>query len=269
MKRLSQAEEYLIRFGVTDPQHIDLEALAWTMGAKVKYKSLSSCEAKITGIGDKAIITIDDGYGERRARFSLSHEIGHWQRHRNQILACTKQDIGGINGKAAHKEREADRYAADFMMPAYLFRSLMRDFKKPTFQSIDELSNAFRSSRKATALRFIDMDTAESMLICHGPNGRKWYRGSRDWPDEWAPKRDHEPDSGVMDLLFGKSAPVNTRTLVPASAFFGRYSADQFNVYAHSVISRSKPGQTDVEVMTFITPESSDMFDDVAASRGW
>jgi Zn-dependent peptidase ImmA (M78 family) len=269
VRRLSHAEQYLIGYGVSKPRQIDLEALAWTMGAKVKYKRLSSCEAKITGLGDRAIITIDDSFGDRRARFSLSHEIGHWQRHRNQILSCSKQDIGGVNGKRAHKEREADRYAADFMMPAYLYRPLMREFKKPSFKSIDALAEEFQASRKASALRYIDMDRSESMLICFGPNGRKWYRGSKDWPDEWVPKRDHDPDSGVMELLFGKTTPGADRSLVPASAFFGRYSAENHNVYAHSVISRSRGGQTDAEVMTFIVPQNSDMFDDVYASRGW
>lgn len=107
------------------------------------------------------------------------------------------------------------------------------------------------------------------MLIGFGPSGRKWYRGSKDWPDEWVPRREHDPDSGVMELLFGKTMPRADRTLVPASAFFGRYSADLHNVYANSVISRSRGGQPDAEVMTFVVLQTSDMFEDVFASRGW
>ncbi len=269
MRQLSHAEEYLMRHGVSDPHHIDLEALAWTMGAKVRYRRLESCEAKITGIADRAIITIDDLFGVRRARFSLAHEIGHWQRHRNQILSCSNQDIGAVNGKGAAKEREADRYAADLIMPRYIFARRMRDFKTPSFSSIDELAEAFDVSRKATALRYVDLDSSESMLICYGPHGRKWYRGSPQWPDDWHPKKDHDPDTGVMNLLFGSSTQTRGRSLYPASGFFGRYGTEEFGVYAHSVFSGSRTDEMEAEVLTLIIPQTSSMFENRSGSRGW
>ena len=225
MRQLSHAEEYLMRHGVSDPHHIDLEALAWTMGAKVRYRRLESCEAKITGIADRAIITIDDLFGVRRARFSLAHKIGHWQRHRNQILSCSNQDIGAVNGKGAAKEREADRY--------------------------------------------VDLDSSESMLICYGPHGRKWYRGSPQWPDGWHPKKDHDPDTGVMNLLFGSSTQTRGRSLYPASGFFGRYGTEEFGVYAHSVFSGSRTDEMEAEVLTLIIPQTSSMFENRSGSRGW
>lgn len=269
MTRLSNAEEYLIRHGVSDPHHIDLEALAWTMGAKVKYRRLETCEAKITGIGDRAIITIDDFYGVRRARFSLAHEIGHWQNHRNQILSCDKQDIGAVSGIGGTKEREADRYAANLIMPRYLFAARMRDFKRPSFSSIEELAEAFDVSRKAAALRYVDLDTSESMLICYGPRGRKWYHGSPHWPDSWAPKKDLDPDTGVMDLMFNSRNQERGRILRPASGFFGRYSANDFGVYAHSVFSGSRSDEMAAEVLTLIVPQTSSMFDDSTHASGW
>lgn len=260
MKGLSRAESYLQNYGIGDPRDIDLEVLAWTMGARVKYKSLESCEAKITGVGDRAIITVDNGFGVRRARFSLAHEIGHWQEHRNEILSCTKQDIGAVNGRGAYKEREADRYAANLIMPRYLFAPRIRDFKNPSFSSIDELAEAFDVSRKASALRFTDLYTSEAMLICFGPNGRKWYHGSPSWPDSWAPKKDHDPDTGVMELVFGGSTAAAHRSLHPASAFFGHYAAEDHGVYAHSVLSRGT--SNDTEVLTFIVPQTIAMFEE-------
>lgn len=261
MTRMSPAEELLQRYGITDPGDIDLEVLAFAEGAKVKYKSMESCEARITGIRDRAVITIDDRYGEKRARFSLSHELGHWHHHRNQRLYCAKQDIGAVNGLAKSKERQADQFAAELLMPRYMFEPRLRAFSKPSFKSIGELSEAFDASRKATALRYVDLDPGLSMLICWGQNGRKWYRGSRLWPDSWAPKKDHDPDTDVLDLLFGKAEEARGRALCPASAFFGRYDAEQHGVYAHSVISGSSAAPLSREVLTMIWPQSEAMFD--------
>lgn len=36
MKRLTPAEELLQSLGVTEPGEIDLEAIAWTLGVRVK-----------------------------------------------------------------------------------------------------------------------------------------------------------------------------------------------------------------------------------------
>ena len=49
MKTDHSAEAILRRLGVTDPSEIDLEAIAWYLGARVRYRPLSACEARIVG----------------------------------------------------------------------------------------------------------------------------------------------------------------------------------------------------------------------------
>lgn len=269
MKALSDAEQHLIQYGISEPGQIDLETIAWTMGAKVRFRQLESCEAKITGVQDKAIITVDNRFGDRRARFSLAHEIGHWKKHRNQILTCAKQDIGSVYGKAKAKEREADGYAAQLIMPRFMFLPRMRDIRKPSFVMLDELADAFDVSRKATALRFIDLSLTEAMLICYGPKGRKWFRTSPSWPESWMPRKDHDPDTGVIELLFGREAVATRAHLHPANGFFGHYRASEYNVYAHSVISGSRSQLENKEVLTVIVPETADMFLDDPSTRPW
>lgn len=265
MNSSSPAEALLQKYGITDPQEIDLEVLAFAAGARVKYRQMKACEARITGIGDKAVITIDDRYGARRARFSLAHEMGHWHHHRNQRLYCSKDDIGKVNGIASGKERQADRYAADLMMPRYLFEPLQRAFATPSFASVDALAKEFSSSRKAAALRYIDLDSDISMLVCYGPEGRKWYHSSSSWPETWIPKKEHDPDTDVLDLLFGKKKERKNRTIEPASAFFARYDAERYEVYAHSVVSGSSSTRSSREVLTLLIPRNAEMLED----DGW
>jgi hypothetical protein len=41
---------------VTEPGEIDLEAIAWIRGVRVKFQPLDGCEARIVGVGDSAIL---------------------------------------------------------------------------------------------------------------------------------------------------------------------------------------------------------------------
>ena len=47
MTSLSSAELVLRDLGITDPREIDLEAIAWHLGARVKRCILDGCEARI------------------------------------------------------------------------------------------------------------------------------------------------------------------------------------------------------------------------------
>ena len=74
MTVLSPPERVLQQLGVTEPDDIDLEAIAWTLGAEVRYRQLDGCEARIIGCGDRAIITVNERSSPRRRRFSVGHE---------------------------------------------------------------------------------------------------------------------------------------------------------------------------------------------------
>ena len=56
---LSPAERLLQELGVTDPDEIELEAVAYHVNAHVRYRRLDGCEARIIGNGDRAIITVN------------------------------------------------------------------------------------------------------------------------------------------------------------------------------------------------------------------
>ena len=59
--RLTPAERLLQELGITEPKEIDLEAVAFHLGARVRYRRLEGCEAQIIGRNDAAIITIGEG----------------------------------------------------------------------------------------------------------------------------------------------------------------------------------------------------------------
>lgn len=253
MSRLSAAEQLLQSLGVSRPKDIDLEAIAWCVGAEVRYSTLQSCEARIIGFGSRAIITVDHRHGSARTRFSIGHELGHWNYHRGRSSVCRSEEIGGSHS-AGRAEREADAYAADLLLPPYLFGPAARQLKRCTFEAVDALASEFKVSRTATAMRLVDYGPEPAMLICHGPSGRKWFKRGRGVPERWFPREDLDAYSNAFEVLHGGTEKVN-RMLIGADAWFDRRDAEQYEVYEQTVRGGGK------DVLTLLTFKSSGMLD--------
>ena len=164
-----RAEEILQALRLKRPEDIDLEAIAWLQGAKVHYREMDGCEACIHGRADvgRAIIAVNDAHGNLpRQRFSLAHELGHWEWHRGQHLFCAKEDIGGSRGRerGLSREKGANRFASELLMPEFMLKSALSDFTKFDMRAVRILSNAFAVSKTAMAYRLVDLDFEPSLL---------------------------------------------------------------------------------------------------------
>lgn len=257
MRKPTPAEALLLELGVERPDEIDVEAIAWDAGAEVEYAPLDSCEARIIGFGNRAIITVETrAYGPRQ-RFSVAHELGHWKYHRGRSFVCRSDDIGGRGGAGANDpERIADAYAADLLMPAYLFTPAAKAHRRLTFEAADEIAAEFATSRTATALRLLDLGPEPGMLICHAPGERRWrwFRRGAAVPDRWFPRDDVDADSGAMEVLYG-GVDRTRRTLVTADAWFDRRGADTLEVYEQT--QRLSNGDA-LTIVAFRSPEMLD-----------
>lgn len=213
---MTPAERLLVSFGVARPADIDLEAIAWGLGAEVRYRRLDGCEARVIGYGDRAIISIDQSRPPTRRRFSLGHELGHWHHHRGASSICRSSDIGGVQVSKAAAERLADQFAADLLMPAFMFRPLIATLD---FVTIDRLAAAFGTSRMATAIRLVELALQPVLLVCHGQKGRLWFRRSEATPPTWFPRAELDSRSGAMDVLYGAVKEMPPR-LAQGSSWF-------------------------------------------------
>ena len=118
---LSPAEKLLWQYGVRDPSHIDLEAIANYRGAEVVYRRLCGCAARLVAAGDRAIISVGVGSYPGRQRFSLAHELAHWICDMNHgSFQCANEDIGPQNAEAKNIEAYANGYASQLILPSFL-----------------------------------------------------------------------------------------------------------------------------------------------------
>lgn len=217
---MSAPEALLRSLGVDSPDDIDLETIAWSCGLAVRYTSLNGCDARIVGMGDRGVLTVNSKQGLARQRFSIAHELGHWQLHRGRLTLCRAEEIEGSASEARGLEVDADRFAAALLMPRFLFEPAAAVLdRKPPWTMVESLSSLFQTSLLATALRVIALDLWPGWLVCHTRTGRPFAFKAPTAEDVGRPLIAVDYRSGAFDILHAGASGVRSRQL-PGDAWF-------------------------------------------------
>lgn len=234
LSKLSPAERVLWSLGITDPVDIDLDAIAFHLGATIKRRRLDGCEARLVGSGDSAIITIDSQTIPTRQRFSIAHELGHWKLDRGRGgFLCTKDDISSRNGSVRDGEGIANSFASQLVLPDYLFNP--RAVGKPiTFDAAEKIAGIFNTSLTATAIKLVENSVIAAWLVCHRHRGIAWSFKSQGAPDDLYLRKELHQDTEGFELLFG-AANARTRVKVESgSLWFSNRDASRYQVRVQS-----------------------------------
>lgn len=228
-------DSLLDQLGILEPQDLDVEAIAFYCGAEVRYAALSGCAARIIGAETQAIITVDPRFSTpQRQRFSIAHELGHWMRDRGRAsFLCEPKDINSPWRGRTDKESRANQYAADLLMPRFMFQPLARHGDM-TFSIVENLASDFNTSKTAAAIRLVELGPYPAMLVCHSVNGRLWFSRGPDVPYEVWPRRELDHDSPAFELLFGdKKQPRPLE--VDADMWIDHRDAHQYTLVEDSI----------------------------------
>lgn len=223
------AESLLLELGISDPRDIDVDAIAEYVDAEVDYRDLAGCEAQIIGYRDRAVIYVRKGTPYQRRRFSTAHELGHWHHHRGQSFVCRPEDIGRpIDETSRNVERVADAYAADLLLPPFLFEPRLAALGQVSLDAVVELAGQFSTSVTATAIRVMRRTKEPVILVAHSLLGKRWQ-----WPSITASgisvRSDIDARSSAVYTAggVGKLAPPRKE---PAGYWFDRRHIEQFDV---------------------------------------
>jgi hypothetical protein len=129
------------------------------------------------GLDDSAIITINANSSPERKRFSGAHELGHWMHDRGTATFQCNEQMFVREWSEDNPEKRANRFAADLLLPAKMFRPLSKDLPI-TFATVEKLATIFTMSISATAIRLVEYGSYPAMLICNSAAGREWYVAS-------------------------------------------------------------------------------------------
>lgn len=228
------AEVLLSELGVSDPKDIDIDAIAFYVGAEVDYRRLVGCEAQIVGYRDKAIIYVQKDARPTRRRFSTGHELGHWHHHRGQSFVCRPEDIGKpVDEASKNAERMADAYSADLILPPYLIGPRIEALGAFTLAALADLAEKFSASVTATAIRTMRVTKEPVILVVHNLLGKRWQ-----WPGVKAAgigiRGDIDSRSSAFAVLAGSQNMTNVRR-EPAGYWFDRRHIDRFDIQVQSM----------------------------------
>jgi hypothetical protein len=228
------APQLLEELGITTPDEIDIEAIAFHCQATVRYRPLTGCAARIVGNGHTAIITVNSDSPRTRQRFSAAHELGHWMHDRGKASFGCQESQFVREWQRHNPESRANSYAGDLLLPLALFKPRAASFKTMTLDAVKSLAETFNTSLTATAIRLVEYGPFSTMLACFSDAGREWFvRGSGVPERLWPP---HNPPSGTYAFdLFKRPRERELTGEVQANAWFDHPLAARHYIHEHSL----------------------------------
>jgi hypothetical protein len=125
------------------------------------------CEGSLQPMGDGHAIVVRGASSERRRRFTIAHEIGHFVLHPGRLAP---ERGGAVNDAWRQHEREADQFAAELLMPEPLVREAVLELGPDARR----LADRFEVSRRAMQVRLSGFGIDEP----HADHGRVTRRRS-------------------------------------------------------------------------------------------
>lgn len=116
-----------------------------------------------------------------RINFTLAHEFGHYLLHRINgppEFHCTKSDTFRWDDGYAQREREANQFAANLLMPLDDFRRQLADDVRPTVDAISECAGRYKVSFMAACLRWISYTKIPAVFVVSRDGFIVWARSS-------------------------------------------------------------------------------------------
>jgi Zn-dependent peptidase ImmA (M78 family) len=118
---------------------VNVEGIARTMGMDVQQKYLFDESGSIELMNDgKYVITVNATENELRRRFTIAHEIGHYALgHIDYHRRICRDDLNSLStGNFNPYEREANKFAAELLMPERVVRFAIADRGYTTTESL-------------------------------------------------------------------------------------------------------------------------------------
>lgn len=137
---------------------VKLGALAKELGVEIKVSGMKSgLSGQISKESGKYVIRINRHEVRERQRFTIAHELSHYLLHRSVVDSSPDGIVDNVlyrSGKAERIEYEANRLAADIVMPAEQLEARLQEFDHVvTDEVIDFLATDFQVSKAAMEIR--------------------------------------------------------------------------------------------------------------------
>lgn len=167
-KYIRQTVSQLLKdYGINEAP-VDVTALAEKMGIKVLPTEADDSLSGFLFRGEGAqqpVIGVNSAHHERRQRFTIAHELGHYVLHGSEKIHYDDKSRGfqvhlrsPISGEGSDRlEIEANAFAAELLMPASFLEKDLQDVVYldviDTDPVLDELVDRYQVSKRSLTLR--------------------------------------------------------------------------------------------------------------------
>lgn len=235
LSRLSPAERLLWSHGVRKPEHIDLEAIAGATGARVVYRKLDGCAARLVAADEQAVISVSLDDNKGRQRFSLGHELAHWLCDaKRSSFKCASADIGPQNAEAKTVEANANSYSSQLILPDYLVEPWINE-RKVNLDLAQALGSEFQASLTASALKVLQRSKAPALVVCHDQRKLKWFRRNLAFSLDFFVLSELHQDTAAFEMAFGAAKGLSRPAKNMASLWLSGPNVYRTEVWVQSV----------------------------------
>lgn len=203
-------------------------------GAVVRYAALDRCEARLIGVGDRAVICVNNKSRVERQRFSVGHELGHWLADRGRVsFLCAKEAMDTTTKVRSPIEEKANRFAAELLLPRYLLKERLKDAPM-TVDTVTSVASSYTTSLRATAVRIVELGFKPTMAIVTEGHRRLWFTRSSEVPKSFWPHSSLGPAAGIDELVRGSRLRTDPEEFT-ADSFLDVEGAEDYDVVAQSI----------------------------------
>lgn len=165
-KLIRETVERLLNKSGTTEAPVDVEAIASQEGALV---TSAPNEEDVSGFllhlpGNAPIIGVNTLHHAVRKRFTVAHELGHLMLHSKTELHIDRLVVKMRDRRASegtdHEEIEANRFAAEILMPEEFLRADLINLGPVTAdddQAISNLATRYKVSKQAMTIRLTSL----------------------------------------------------------------------------------------------------------------
>ncbi|MGN7614176.1 ImmA/IrrE family metallo-endopeptidase [Magnetococcales bacterium HHB-1] len=117
----------------------------------------------------------------RRIRFTLAHEFGHYLMHRHQHpggFECKIGEFGRHMGDLFQQEREADLFAAHFLMPQYDFKEQISPWEETDLNALSCCADRYGVSMTAAIRQWLRYTQIKAVLVLSSEGFIEWAEAS-------------------------------------------------------------------------------------------
>ena len=173
---------FLARFG--EDCGLKLQQVAREIGLSVEEVDADNFEGallRISGLPRGTVVLNRNIREDGRRLFTLAHEIGHYLLPDQQDRSgpCSRNDIAQWSSKISLAELQANRFAAEILMPEGKIAEAVQG--EPQFDLVSDIAEKCQTTLTAAMYRYVELSSFRLAMVWSTNRQSIWYKASEEF----------------------------------------------------------------------------------------